>query len=79
MPILVKLSATLRKKVPDYDPATGLSIEAGGLASVSDVLARLGLKPKDVKIAIVNGRSADMATPVAEGDRVGLFPAVGGG
>ena len=79
MSILVKMSATLRKKAPDHDPATGLVIEADGLATVSDILARIGLNPNDAQIVIVNGVAADVATPVADGDRVGLFPSVSGG
>lgn len=79
MAILVKLSASLRQKVAGYDPAAGLSLEPAGDLNVAGLLARMGLAPGDVKIIMLNGRAAALDSSVGDGDRVGLFPAVGGG
>ncbi|MBU0513379.1 MAG: MoaD/ThiS family protein [Proteobacteria bacterium] len=79
MPILVKLSTSLRALAPGYDPLTGLSVEAEQGRSVARLLARLGIPPEKVKIIMVNGVAAGADTVLADGDRVGLFPPVGGG
>jgi molybdopterin converting factor small subunit len=34
---------------------------------------------EEIKVAFVNGKHAHMRTQLQEGDRVALFPAVGGG
>jgi molybdopterin converting factor small subunit len=49
-------------------------------ATLSDLLAHLGIQPDLVHLAIVNGRiHYDRAARLADGDRVALFPPVGGG
>jgi sulfur carrier protein ThiS len=42
-------------------------------------LAEIGLRPEGVKIIMVNGAAATLAGELRDGDRLGLFPAVGGG
>ncbi len=79
MPLEIRLSASLRRQVPGYDPLRGLSLPWQTGSSVANLLTRLGLAPGDVKIIMVNGRAGGLADPLADGDRVGLFPAVGGG
>ncbi len=79
MAILVKLSSSLRRKVPGYDPAAGLLLDAAEGLDVAGLLARIGIQPGDVKIIMLNGRAGSLESPLSEGDRVGLFPAVGGG
>ena len=46
--------------------------------TVGDLVKRAGIDREDVKIAFVNSRIVGLDTPLAEGDRVGLAPAVGG-
>jgi len=49
-------------------------------ATLSDLLAHLGIQPDLVHLAIVNGQILhDRAARLADGDRVALFPPVGGG
>ena len=79
MPILVKLSASLRRFVPGYDPLQGLPLPFAPGLTVAGVLERLGIAPAEVKIIMVNGVGAEPERGLGEGDRVGLFPAVGGG
>ncbi len=47
--------------------------------TVSDVLERVGIPIDEVKIVFINGRSSEFSTALSDGDRVGVFPAVGGG
>jgi len=46
--------------------------------TVGDLVERAGIDRKDVKIVFVNSRIKGLETPLTEGDRVGLAPAVGG-
>ncbi|SMF43434.1 MoaD/ThiS family protein [Desulfovibrio gilichinskyi] len=47
--------------------------------TVGDVLQRVGIPLDEVKIIFVNGVSSGLGVTLAGGDRVGVFPAVGGG
>jgi sulfur carrier protein ThiS len=74
MNIEVKCFATLARRTPE---GGSLEIEAG--ATPADVMARLGIDPDEVKIIFVNGVHAKADSPLKDGDRLGLFPPVGGG
>lgn len=74
MNIEIRCFATLGK----FAPASGrLDLPEG--TDVAGAMALLGVPPDEVKIIFVNGRSAPPETVLAENDRLGLFPAVGGG
>lgn len=78
MALAVKCYATLASHTPPggrFEPAPGRS---PGL-TVAGLVEALGLAPDEVKVAFVNGLHADWSQPLHDGDRVGLFPAVGGG
>ncbi|MCU0588518.1 MAG: MoaD/ThiS family protein [Syntrophobacteraceae bacterium] len=79
MALQVFLAATLRKYLPGYDAGTGHSMEVPQGATVLDVASRLGIPPEEVKIVMVNGVGARLATPLEGDERVALFPPVGGG
>lgn len=75
MHITVKCYATLQR----FQPTGGedFSLREGG--TVLDVVLALGIAPEDVTVIFVNGLHAPMDKALADGDRLGLFPAVGGG
>lgn len=75
MNITVKCFATLAKFQP---PGDG-SCEMPEGSAVSAVIERLGIDDEEVKIIFVNSVHAQRETVLKEDDRVGLFPAVGGG
>ena len=79
MTIHVKLSASLRRHIASYDPYQGIEMEARPGLTVSEVMADLGIPPAGVKIIMLNGRHAKTEQPINDGDRLSLFPAVGGG
>ncbi|MFH1033682.1 MAG: MoaD/ThiS family protein [Pseudomonadota bacterium] len=79
MSLEVRLSASLRRRVPGYDPHRGLTLPWEPGLRVDGLLARLDLPPGEVKIIMINGQGRDLGHLLADGDRVGLFPAVGGG
>ncbi len=70
----VKCFATLRKYAP---PEGKISFSPG--MRVGDVLTTLNIPEKEVKVVFVNGRHSPLNTLLSDGDRIGIFPAVGGG
>ena len=79
MPVHITLSTTLRTCVPGYTPAKGLSIAWEGPATAGELAEKIGLPLGEIKIVMLNGRGAGLDQAVNDGDRVGYFPAVGGG
>ena len=75
MGIEIKCFATLAKYLPengaDYPVAPG--------ETVRSLIDKLGIPVKDVTIVFVNNLRSPLETPISDGDRVGLFPPVGGG
>ncbi len=75
MQISLKCFATLAKFLPEksenFEVETGLTV--GGL------IEQLGIPADDVKIIFINGLQMESVVKLNPGDRVGLFPAVGGG
>ena len=77
--IKIFLSSSLRKYVPYYDPLIGLKRTVAHPVSVKDLCNELKIPAETVKIAMINGKRVGMHQRVEKGDRVALFPAVGGG
>ena len=73
--VQIKLFATLSKYTPtasDHYPLTS-GMTAGELAN------HLNLPANQVKLIFINGRKCPPDTVIKEGDRIGIFPPVGGG
>lgn len=79
MNIEIHLYATLARYLPPdaRDKSCSLSLPRG--AAVMDVIKALGILESSVKLIFVNGVHGQRDTALADGDRVGLFPPVGGG
>ncbi len=73
--ISINLYATLRKYMPES--ADRFPIEPG--VTVGDVVDRLAIPRKQAKLVFVNSVRSDLDTPLKGGERVGVFPPVGGG
>lgn len=74
MRIAVKCFASLA----DHTPQGG-EMDIPDDAAVGEVMRILDIASADVKIIFVNGVHAEPESPLKEGDRLGLIPAVGGG
>jgi sulfur carrier protein ThiS len=75
MHITVKCYATLQR----FQPKDGDEFPLPGGGTVRDVVLRLGIAPEDVAVIFINGLHAPLDRALEDGDRLGLFPAVGGG
>jgi len=79
MAIEVKLSSSLRAQASGYHPLRGLKVEPRPELTVLELIISLGLPPQEVKIIVLNGKTAGRDAFIKDGDRVGFFPAMGGG
>ncbi|MBU1611358.1 MAG: MoaD/ThiS family protein [Proteobacteria bacterium] len=75
MIITLKAFATLQKYMPEH--ADAYEVPEG--TTVQELLDRLGLSDDQVRLVFINGAHVSLQAVIAEGDRLGLFPAVGGG
>ena len=73
--IHIKLFATLNKFSPEN--ADKYAIDSG--TSVEQLINSLGISTKKAKLVFVNGKKAGLDTVLKAGDRLGVFPPVGGG
>lgn len=71
----IKLYATLKKFMPAS--ANRYPVEPGTRLSV--LLGQLGIPKDQVKLIFINGIKADPGAVLNGGERVGIFPPVGGG
>ena len=73
--IQINLFATLVSKLPvDAD-----RFPIGGETTVADVLEDLDIPDHQAKLIFVNGRKTAKDARLQDGDRLGVFPPVGGG
>ena len=70
--ITVLLGGNLRNEAGEGRQEFELELTSG--SQVEDLLLRLGLPYDRIKMIMVNGRGATLDTPIAEGNRVALFP-----
>jgi molybdopterin converting factor small subunit len=74
MKLTIRLFATLREgrgKEIILDEPEG--------TTVSDVVHQLSIPESEIAILLINGRDGLMDSRLTEGDKVSLFPPVGGG
>jgi molybdopterin converting factor small subunit len=74
--VKVNLYATLRSFVGGA-PSVEVEVEPG--QTVEQMLKQLGVPAEKTRILFVNNRAASLSQPLQDGDRVGVFPAIGGG
>lgn len=73
--ISLKLFVTLSRFLPESSKTYEIAINK----TIDDLITDLGIPSGLVKLIFVNGKLQDATYVLQEGDRVGLFPPVGGG
>lgn len=73
--IELRLFASLASKTP----AEPLSYRIEPGISIACLLDQLKVSPQDAKLIFINGQRSDLNTNLHGGERVGIFPPVGGG
>lgn len=78
MKIELRLYATLRKYAPEGSGGI-MNVQTNEGSTVADLLNELKIDLSEVIIILVNGVSVDKTHVLCGGDRLGVFPPVGGG
>jgi len=78
MVIEVRLYATLRRYRPSIPNGVFTADIPDGI-SVAELVEKLEIDPAEIHMIMVNGISRGMDCILADSDRIGLFPPVGGG
>ncbi len=73
--IIIKLFATLKK----YLPASAEHYPINPGTSVGELLVELQIPASLAKLIFINGKKGDSDSMISSGDRIGVFPPVGGG
>ena len=73
--IQLQLFASLRKFMPPV--ADSYAIEPG--MTVGRLMAQLDVPQDQIKLVFIDGLKAELSTILRGGERVGIFPPVGGG
>jgi len=79
MRIEVRLYASLRKYAPGKDLGEPLWVELPEGSTGADLLRVLRVPAEEGKLFILNGVREEPEVSLRDGDRVGVFPPIGGG
>lgn len=74
--VRLNLYASLRAYVGGK-PSLEVEIDPG--QTVGELLDRVGVPRQQTRILFVNSRVAGLHDPLSGGERIGVFPAIGGG
>jgi molybdopterin converting factor small subunit len=75
----LRLYATLRRYLPEHKAGEWHQLLIHDLATVGEALTALGVPTRQEIQVFVNDRSVELEHQLHDGDRVGVFPQVGGG
>ncbi|MFO7709550.1 MAG: MoaD/ThiS family protein [Desulfobacterales bacterium] len=73
--IQLKLYADLRS----FTPAEGENVSVEPGTTVRELLQRLAIPEEKAKLIFIDGTQADFSATLQGGERIGIFPPVGGG
>ncbi len=71
----IKLFASLNK----YEPGDSDRFPVAPETTVFQLLGDIGAPREEAKLIFINNRRKDISTILKDGDRVGIFPPLGGG
>jgi len=76
---MIKIDLKLFVTLSKYHPDDSRFIEISDNVTVEALIADLGIPNELVKLIFINGKREDSSYQLENGDRLGLFPPVGGG
>ncbi len=77
--VRLDLSSALRRYLPGYDPECGATLTLPPGSDVAGLIEALGIPAKEITVIMINRQPVAPEHPLADGDLLGLFPALGGG
>jgi len=75
----VRLYASLAKYLPEQPAGRACTLELPEGTTAKELLNKLGLPQKAVKLIFINSLHATEESVIQNGDRLGIFPPVAGG
>jgi len=75
----VRLYASLRKYHPSSGDSDAFNLELAAQAKLGDLITKLKIPRQEIGVLMVNGKWQKETQPLKDGDRVGIFPLIGGG
>lgn len=79
MKIELHLYASLAKYLPPEAKYKTLIMDIDKNSTIRDIIEQMNIDEKSVKLIFLNGIHADVRNRLKDGDRIGIFPPVGGG
>lgn len=79
MKIELHLYASLAKYLPPEAKCKTLIMDIDKNSTIRDIIEQMNIDEKSVKLIFLNGIHADVRNRLKDGDRIGIFPPVGGG
>lgn len=74
-----RVSINLFATLANFTPANAENYPVAPGSSVQDVLVELDVPIEEVKLIFINGVKGDFSSILQDGDRIGVFPPIGGG
>jgi molybdopterin converting factor small subunit len=75
----VRLYASLRKYHPTNGDSDAFTLELGDGAKLGDLVDNLKIPRQEIGVLMINGKWQKENHLLNDGDRIGLFPLIGGG
>ncbi len=79
MTVEVRLFAGLNKYVQGTGSGEPFAMALEEDDTLEGLLSRLGIPRREAFVTMVNGQASPITTVLKDNDRIGIFPAVGGG
>ena len=75
----LRLFANLRRYHPNPGSSEALVFELENRAKLGDLLSKLKIPSEQIGVLMVNGKWRKESYLLHDGDRIGIFPLIGGG
>lgn len=75
----VRLFASLRKYHPSSADSNPFNMELEDKSNLGDLVNKLKIPRQEIGVLMVNGKWQKETQPLKDGDRIGIFPLIGGG
>lgn len=79
MRLEIRVFAGLHTYIPGSVSGQPLQLELAESSDGHDLLRALNVPVEEAYVFMVNGRRQELSILLADGDRIGIFPPVGGG
>ncbi|MBI9091393.1 MAG: MoaD/ThiS family protein [Desulfobacterium sp.] len=76
---MIEIELRLFATLTQYTPPAPEAFRVPRATTVEGLLSVLGIPREETKLIFINGKKQELDHGLSQGDRVGIFPPVGGG